>query len=479
MRSRFALRALCFLASALCMSAAVFATTPVISITGPVNNAHTLAPVHYIASASSPECAKGIASMEIYTAPYVVAYTNEGGKMDGYINLQPGTYNTVVQAWDQCGGVAKSDMTITVAGETPPAGFVYTVNSDYSTQDTTNDVEGFTIVAADGSLAATGQGPVQANVDPMAVASDSGGYRLYVGDYISGDVFPYFIDRSNGYIFPVPGAPFPVNRSVTAVAVHPSGRLIFATRDEQAAGDGIAVFELQSDGSLQPAPGSPYSTQIGPRALVIDPSGRYLYVADWSGYIDAFSIDASSSTLTPLPGSPYRIAANCGGSPQTNPNDIVDLAGKYLYTSDLWGDAISGFSVGAGTLSEISGSPYCLNTPSSLAVDGTGKFLYARNSDDNGILHVSIYSTGSEGGLTFIKQVGTSWNESGCDGPMRTDASGNYLYTGVCGVLSAFNGLVGFSINHTTGDLTELPTSPYLYPIKTNFVTIQDLAVTP
>jgi 6-phosphogluconolactonase (cycloisomerase 2 family) len=67
-----------------------------------------------------------------------------------------------------------------------------------------------------------------------------------------------------------------VNRSVTAVAVHPSGRLIVATRDEEAAGDGIAVFELRSDGSLQPAPGSPYGTQIGPRALVIDPSGRYL-----------------------------------------------------------------------------------------------------------------------------------------------------------------------------------------------------------
>ena len=88
MRSRFALP-LSFLVSALCTSAAVFASTPVISITSPVNNASTLGPVHYIAAAASPACAKGIASMEIYTAPYVVAYTNEGGKMDGYINLQP------------------------------------------------------------------------------------------------------------------------------------------------------------------------------------------------------------------------------------------------------------------------------------------------------------------------------------------------------------------------------------------------------
>jgi 6-phosphogluconolactonase (cycloisomerase 2 family) len=477
MYSQFALRVLCLVSAVLCTSAAVLATTPVIIVTSPVTNSQTLGPVHYIASASSPECAKGIASMEIYSAPYVVAYHNEGGSMNGYINLQPGTYNTVVQSWDQCGGVAKSDVTITVTGETPPAGFVYTVNSDYSTQDTTNDVVGFTIVAADGSLAATGQGPVQANVDPIAVASDSGGYRLYVGDFVSGDVFPYFIDRSNGYIFPVPGAPFPVDRSVTAVAVHPSGNLIFATRDEEAAGDGIAVFDLQSDGSLRAAPGSPYSTQIGPQALVVDPGGKYLYVADYSGYIDAFSINASASTLTPLPGSPYRLTANCGGSAQMNPNDMLELSGQYLYTADLWGDAISGFSIGDGTLSEISGSPYCLNFPSSLAVDGTGKFLYARTPDNNGTMHIAIYSIGSKGELTFIKQAGPSWNQGICDAPMRTDAGGNYLYTGICG--GSYNGLLGFSINHATGDLTELPTSPYLYPVKTIFVTMQDIAVTP
>jgi 6-phosphogluconolactonase (cycloisomerase 2 family) len=466
----------------LCLSAMAVAGTPVIVVTSPLNNAQTLGPVHYIVSAESSQCAGGIAAMEIYSAPHVVAYAIAGGKMNGYINLQPGTYDTVVQAWDRCGGVAKADVNITVTGETTPGGFVYTVNSDYFNHDTTNSIEGFTIVAADGSLAATGQGPIQANVDPRAVASDLGGYRLYVGDYISGDVFPFFIDRSNGYIFPVPGAPFPVNRSVTAVAVHPSGTLVFATRDEETNGDGIAVFQVQSDGSMQPAPGSPYTTQIGPQALAVDPSGKYLFVADWSGYIDAFSIDASSGSLSPLPGSPFQIntPSGCDGSPQANPNDIADVFGKYLYTSDLWGNSIAGFSIGAGTLTQISGSPYCLNTASSLAVDGTGKFLYARNSDSNGILHISIYSISANGALTFIKEIGSSSDEVGCQGPLRTDSTGNYLYTGACAeLLPGYLGLAGFSINHRTGDLTELPTSPYTYPVDSVFVAIQDIAVTP
>ena len=78
----------------------------------------------------------------------------------------------------------------------------------------------------------------------------------------------------SGYLTKVPGSPFPVNHSVTAVAVHPNGNLVFATRDEQAAGDRVAVFQVQSDGSLKPAPGSPYSTQNGPQALVVILAGN-------------------------------------------------------------------------------------------------------------------------------------------------------------------------------------------------------------
>jgi len=158
----------------------------------------------------------------------------------------------------------------------------------------------------------------------------------------------------------VPGAPFPVDHSVTAVAVHPSGTLIFATRDEQHTGDGVAVFQLQSNGSLSPAPGSPYDTQIGPQALVVDPSGKYIYVADSTSYIDAFSIDETTGALTPLPGSPFPIPVpgNCAYG-TSFPLDIIDPAGRYLYTADAWMDSISGFAVAGtnGTLTDVAALP--------------------------------------------------------------------------------------------------------------------------
>jgi sugar lactone lactonase YvrE len=143
-----------------------------------------------------------------------------------------------------------------------------------------------------------------------------------------------------------------------AVAVHPSGTLIFAARDENAAGDGVAVFQLQSNGSRVEAPGSPYDTQTGPQALVVDPSGKYLYVADTTGYINAFSIDVASATLTPLSGSPFTIPlpSNCSADGLgAAARDIIDPVGIYLYPADAGMDSISGFSIANGAITSIAG----------------------------------------------------------------------------------------------------------------------------
>jgi len=40
--------------------------------------------------------------MGIYTAPYRRVYVVRGAKLDTTLTLGPGTYNTVVQEWDNC-----------------------------------------------------------------------------------------------------------------------------------------------------------------------------------------------------------------------------------------------------------------------------------------------------------------------------------------------------------------------------------------
>jgi hypothetical protein len=85
-----------------------------VKVSSPANGATVPTSVHYVATAESPDCAKGVGGMGIYTAPYKLAYKVSGAKIDTYLSLSAGTYNTVVQEWDNCGWTARKTISITV-----------------------------------------------------------------------------------------------------------------------------------------------------------------------------------------------------------------------------------------------------------------------------------------------------------------------------------------------------------------------------
>ena len=58
-------------------------------------------------------CSKGIASIRIYSAPSVKAYTVNSNGLDTFLSLPSGTYSSTLQAWDKCGGVYKTPITVT------------------------------------------------------------------------------------------------------------------------------------------------------------------------------------------------------------------------------------------------------------------------------------------------------------------------------------------------------------------------------
>ena len=93
-----------------------FTPAPAVTVSVPGNGAQVSSPVQFTASAASPNCAKGVASMRIYSAPGVNAYTVNSSSLNTAITLSPGTYTTVVQSWDNCGNVGKTFVTITVSG---------------------------------------------------------------------------------------------------------------------------------------------------------------------------------------------------------------------------------------------------------------------------------------------------------------------------------------------------------------------------
>jgi len=84
-------------------------------VSSPANNSSVGSPVKFSATATT-SCSKGVASMGIYTASNVLAYVVNGASLNYSLALSAGTYNTVVQEWDNCGGSKTTPVTITVTG---------------------------------------------------------------------------------------------------------------------------------------------------------------------------------------------------------------------------------------------------------------------------------------------------------------------------------------------------------------------------
>jgi|HubBroStandDraft_1064217.scaffolds.fasta_scaffold10655_4 hypothetical protein len=84
-----------------------------VSVASPTNNGRVGSPVNYIATATTTTCSKGVASMGIYVNN-VLEYVVNGASLNTELSLSAGTYNTVVEEWDHCGGAAYTPVEITV-----------------------------------------------------------------------------------------------------------------------------------------------------------------------------------------------------------------------------------------------------------------------------------------------------------------------------------------------------------------------------
>jgi len=85
-----------------------------VTVSSPSNNSTVRSSVHFVATAASPACSKGVSAMGIYTSPGVLAYIVNGTKLDKYITMSSGTHYPVVQEWDNCGWSASVKLTIRV-----------------------------------------------------------------------------------------------------------------------------------------------------------------------------------------------------------------------------------------------------------------------------------------------------------------------------------------------------------------------------
>jgi hypothetical protein len=91
-------------------SAPLFAT---VVVSSPANGTTISSPVQYIAAATTSTCSNGVASMGVYVNNQLITVQN-GTSLNTAVSLAPGTYNTVVEEWDYCGGATLTQVPITV-----------------------------------------------------------------------------------------------------------------------------------------------------------------------------------------------------------------------------------------------------------------------------------------------------------------------------------------------------------------------------
>jgi len=84
-----------------------------VTVSSPSNGSTVGTSVKFAATANT-SCSKGIAAMGIYPSAYWLVYTVGGSSLNTSINLNPGTYNAVIVAWDQCGGASTAGVKINV-----------------------------------------------------------------------------------------------------------------------------------------------------------------------------------------------------------------------------------------------------------------------------------------------------------------------------------------------------------------------------
>ncbi|MFZ0632641.1 MAG: alkaline phosphatase family protein [Acidobacteriaceae bacterium] len=109
--------------------ASAFAT---VTVTSPRPNSTVHSPVTYVASATTSTCSKGVASMGIYI-DNKLTYTHSGTSLDTSLSFNPGTYDTVVEEWDHCGGASYVSVPITVTSGSGSTGVTVTTPTPNST----------------------------------------------------------------------------------------------------------------------------------------------------------------------------------------------------------------------------------------------------------------------------------------------------------------------------------------------------------
>jgi 6-phosphogluconolactonase (cycloisomerase 2 family) len=286
-----------------------------------------------------------------------------------------------------------------------------------------------------------------------------------------GSVSGFAIESATGALAPIAGSPFPEGRVANCVAVDPGGKFVFATSNKDTA---VWAYTIApTTGTLTQIGVFSTGTGLGslPRGIAV--TGKFAYVADdftsdavgnFIGPVSGFTIDATTGALSPIAGSPFSVGGDATAVATT-------LNGNFLYVqSDIQQgttltQAIYAFSIDAttGALTPVPGSPWALPAGTAfLGLHPTGKFIYLSLSGvGNNLGQVMVYAVNPMTGALTV--LGTSAaTASSFPGGIAFDPTGKFAYvTDVPDLVQRGNTVSAYTIDATTGALTPIVGSPF------------------
>jgi len=353
-----------------------------------------------------------------------------------------------------------------------------TPDPDCSVSKDTNSISGYSANTITGVLTPIPGSPfTYTGCSPVNPVADPTGRFLYVPDLGNNPTYlntieAFTINPSSGALTPIPGAPFGNVPEASGLAMDPTGKLLYASNYSSNGIDdpgAVSVFTINpANGALTQttAKGIPAgSTGIQTNAVAIDPVASFLYAANQgSDDVSAFSIDKTTGDLTALTGSPFAAA------PGFASYVTVDPTGNFVYATNASGSGdglITGWNLNSisGNLTPITGSPFASDDyPYGLAVHPKLPVLYVAN-EGSATGAVSAYKINETTGA--LSEIAGSPFDAGLQtNDVAIDATGKFLFAS-----NAVDGSVSaFTIDQTTGALTAVAGSPftdgyYLNPI--------------
>jgi 6-phosphogluconolactonase (cycloisomerase 2 family) len=304
----------------------------------------------------------------------------------------------------------------------------------------------------------------------VACSRDYVAAYVYVPSSASGSVSGYAVDSENGVITQISGSPFSsgLGNPSTLVA-SPNGKFIYVIGGSQ--NSEVVEFAIGTDGKLYAS--NTYnlpSSGTYPTAAAIDTTGNFLYVtytyqlgygpnSPGPGGVAIFPIDnvpsdakygtLSTPTSINVGNNPSAIAVSaptCATNPLISTNTKCASGGAenvFVYVVDketaLGAPTVLGYAQNTttGALTMLSGTTFSssLNTyqgiragvtPSAIAIDPTGRYVYVTDQTSNDVIGYQIATT-TTGNLTAM--LNSPFTTGLYPVSVTIDPRGKYLYT--------------------------------------------------